>query len=114
MFRKSSARTFSLNVVSTSRNLTDRLQDQAGNRIPFTLSAFNFMIESVRLHVMPIASAQLLLALPLTVAMAVLDLGASWLARQRHRAPTVPPVSPRWLAQHEVESTKRGDHLDRP
>jgi len=71
------------------------------------------MLEDVRLHVMPIASAQLLLALPLTVAMAVLDLGASWLARQRHRAPTVPPVSPRWLAQHEVESTKRGDDLDR-
>jgi hypothetical protein len=69
------------------------------------------MLEDVRLHVLPIASAQLLLALPLTVAMAVLDAGVSWLAR--HRAPTVPPVSPRWLAQYEVESAKRGDDLDR-
>lgn len=69
------------------------------------------MLEDVRLHVLPIASAQLLLVLPLTVAMAVLDAGASWLA-QRHRAPTVPPVSPRWLAQHEVESAKRGDDMD--
>jgi hypothetical protein len=80
-----------------------------GNRILFTLGAFNFMIEGVRLHVLSITSAQLLLVLPLTVAMSVLDVGASWLARRRHRAPTVPPVSPRWLAQHEVESTKRGD-----
>jgi hypothetical protein len=87
-------------------------EDHSGNRILFTLSAFDFMIEVVRLHV--IASAQLLLVLPLTVAMAVLDAGASWLARRRHRAPVVPPVSPRWLAQHEVESTKRGDDtLDR-
>lgn len=70
------------------------------------------MLEDVRLHVLPIASAQLLLMLPLTVAMVVLDAGASWLA-QRHRLPTVPPVSPRWLAQHEVESAKRGDDLDR-
>jgi hypothetical protein len=78
------------------------------------LSVFDFMIEVVRLHVLPIASAQLLLVLPLTVAMAVLDAGASWLARRRHRAPAVSPVSPRWLAQHEVESTKRGDDtLDR-
>ena len=55
-----------------------------------------------------------MLVLPLTVAMAVLDAGASWLARRRHRAPAVPPVSSQWLAQHEVESTKRGgDTLDR-
>jgi hypothetical protein len=68
------------------------------------------MLEDVRLHVLSIAS-QLLLVLPLTVAMAVLDAGASWLARRRHRAPAVPPVSPQWLAQHEVESTKRGDDI---
>ena len=83
-----------------------------GTWIPFTLSAFNFMIEGVRLHVLSITSAQLLLVLPLTVAMSVLDVGASWLARRRHRVPTVPPVSSQWLTQHEVESTKRGDDLD--
>ena len=73
-----------------------------------------FHDRGVRLHVLPIASAQLMLVLPLTVAMAVLDAGASWLARRRHRAPAVPPVSSRWLAQHEVEAAKRGDDtLDR-
>ena len=71
------------------------------------------MIEVVRLHVLPIASAQLLLVLPLTVAMPVLDAGASWLARRRHRALAAPPVSSRWLAQYKVESTKRGDDMDR-
>lgn len=48
---------------------------------------FEDVYRDVRLHVLPIASAQLLLALPLTVAMAMLDAGASWLARRHHRAP---------------------------
>jgi hypothetical protein len=75
------------------------------------LSVFDFMIEVVRLHVLPIASAQLMLVLPLTVAMTVLDAGASWLARRRHRASAVPPVSSQWLAQHEAESAKRGGDI---
>jgi hypothetical protein len=68
----------------TNRPRPSRPKTNWDNRIPFTLSARSLMLEGVRLHVLPIASAQLFLVLPLTVAMAVVDAGASWLARRRH------------------------------